>query len=325
MATTDFKYADTTDLRKFVPMVGGQLTSDKMPLRNWQTTSTSNLYKAFSSGIVDQLYINGIEGTKVTDQPNANEEYRYLGDSDVTEYYNTEHDPNDILMEHGTDYATYVVDMLESASQELNNYLDKRFPIPIPKQFFYDETTPSYDEIIKKITCYIAGVNILRADNPISEEADKLQEMADTLIERINAGDIKLRCEIDASDKNGEIIENASNGGTMHIVETYCEQWSGKLYDKISITATTAGAYGVGKFKVSMYGNNKIQGTDVLTEEVIQGSLQHVGNGMYVRFEGSEINVDDKFEIAIKRNDLDETNAQVKDIPIHRGRKEVLR
>ena len=98
--------------------------------------------------------------------------------------------------------TTYVVQKLEDATNELNSMLDARFQIPIPKQFFYKETTPDWDYVIKKATCYIAGATIMRADNPLSEEADALmakviKEDETGIVERINSGKIRLRCEID--------------------------------------------------------------------------------------------------------------------------------
>jgi len=325
MAITDFQYATVSDLRKFAPQVLGVGFNNKIAVRNWQTTTTSNLYETFGTGDVSMLYFNGQEGTSTSSEPTSDGQFRHTSATDKLEYYNADHHPNDILMEIGEDNNAFIDTVLEQSSQLLNSMLDGRFAIPIPKQFYYDESTPDWDIIIKKIVCYISAVDIMRSDNPLSEEADKLELTYMDLVNRINTGEIKLRVEIDNTDKNGEIIVNSSNSGALYLVESYCEQWQGKLYDKVKLTCTTAGAYGVAKIKVETFGNSKIQGSETMSDVFVEGSLQHVGNGLYVRFEGGDMAVDDYWEIAIKRNDLDESNSQVKDIPIFRGRREVYR
>lgn len=323
MATSDFQYASTAEFVKLFPNIGVKV-NNKFPIRNWQTTGTSNLYEAHSTGYFSLLYFNGEEGTAVSIQPSSDGEFKYTDNTDSVLFFHDDHNPNDILMEGGEDYKLWLDDRLEMASQELNGMLDSRFPTPIPKQFFYDETTPDWDYIIKKLTCYICAINIMRADNPLNEEIDPLKEELDEMLQRLNSGEIRLKCEINNSDKNGEVIVEHQSG-TMYLVETYCEQWIGSLFDKVKITCTTLGAYGVAKIKVEMLGGNKIAGDEVLTNHFVTGGLQHIGNGLYVRFEGASMDADDIWHIKIRRNDLEETNSSVKDIPIHRGRREMFR
>lgn len=324
MAVSDFQYCTSAELKQFFPNIGGQGHTNKVAIRNWQTTTTTNLYEAFGTGLVTMLYKNGEELTSTGGTPSSNKNFRYISGTDKLEYFDTGDNPADVLMEAGSDWSDFVDEMCEMASQELNGMLDSRFPTPIPKQFFYDETDPDYDFVIKKLTAYIAVINIIRADNPADESIEPLQLALDDMLQKLNAGEIRLKCEINNSDKNGEIIEKTRNG-SMYLVETYCEQWIGELYDNVKITCTTLGVYGTARIKVEMHGGHKIQGTEVLTDHKVTGGLQHIGNGLYVRFEGTAMAVDDIWQVKIRRNDLEETNSSVKDIPIHRGRREFFK
>ena len=326
MAVTTFQYITLVEFREILPNI--TLSSNKVAIRNWVTTGTTNLYDAHATGTFSMLYKNGAELTLVVDTPDANGEFQYVSGVDKMRVFDTGDNPNDVLMEGGEDWATYMDNQLEYASNELNSMLDSRFSTPIPKQFMNDnESTPDYDFIIKKLTAWIAGVNIMRAENPLSEEADKLESMHEELLRKLNAGDMRLRVEINSSDKNGEVIELTQVGG-IYLVETYCEQWGGALYDLVNIKCTTSGVFGTCKIDVKMLGGNALKGSTVLTGTIVTGGLQLIGNGLYVRFEGgasAEMSTNDEWDVKIRRSDLDESNATAKDIPIHRGKAERVR
>jgi len=238
----------------------------------------------------------------------------YSSHDDLVLYY-SETDPNELVIESGQDWSTLVTNSLINATMELNSMLDSRFPIPIPKTMQYSNTvasdTPEYDFIIKKLTCYLAGVNLIRATNPGDERANDLQEQIDAIMDRLNRGDIKLRCEIDAQDKNGEIIVGPSNAGTMYLVETYCEEWIGAPYDKIEIECKTTGVYGTAKIDVKALDSEKLSGTNILTDHKVTGGLQHIGNNLWIRFEGNSMTDGDKWWIPIRQRSLNTTNTQV--------------
>ena len=150
--------------------------------------------------------------------------------------------------------------------------------------------------------------------NPQDERADALQEQVDSIIEKINSGNLKLRFEVDAQDKSGEIIVGPSNAGTMYLVESYCEEWIGEPYDKVEIECTTTGVYGVAKISVKMFGGQKLSGSTVLTNHVVSGGLQEIGNGLWLRFEGNSMTDGDKWFVPIRQRSLLTTNTQVTSI-----------
>ena len=230
--------------------------------------------------------------------------YFYDSDLDLTVIIVGNIDPNDHLIEGGTDNATYFDQMLVNASMELNNLLDARFPMPLPKYDVYDAdtshvtSTTEYDAIIIKMTCYICISNLLRSEFKM-EEADYYNGLVTNaeksgMVDRLNAGEFKLAFEVDSNDSKGK-VRTISKLGTMEIVETAGE-WIGEPYDVCRITATTSGAYGTAVVKAETYGSDALFGT---TKEDIKvtGGLQHIVNGLYVRFQGFSMNTTTKADI----------------------------
>ena len=132
MAVSTFKYATSTDLQRIFSRINDYDT--KRSVYNFETTGVTHFYKAYNTGNIDQLYFDGIEGTAVTDDPNANYEYRYSPTVDSVELFINTDDPNDIQIEAGVDFKTLIDDVLENASQELNTLLDARYLLVIWQQ-----------------------------------------------------------------------------------------------------------------------------------------------------------------------------------------------
>ena len=257
----------------------------------------------------------------MSDDPNANYEFRYSSGNDSVEAYIDTSDPNELLMEAGEDWATLIDRMIVNCSMELSSMLDARFPRPIPKAFQYAEATdgsdtPEYDYIVKRATALLVAHHLLVSKDPNSEIAERLMsEVTNTegtgIIDRLNEGKLKLAFEIDSTDQSGDIIE-VTRTGSMYLVETI-GSWIGALYDKIKIKCSVAGAYGVCKIDVYALGNNKIAGAQILNDFLVTGGLQEI-NGLYFRFEGNSMAVDDEWSIVVRDYALNNTNAGVRSI-----------
>ena len=122
---TDFKYASQSDLNRYV----GEIVADsdsKRQVYNWETTGTTHFYKSYNTGFISVLFFDGIEGTPVSDDPDANYEFRYSEGNDSVEVFINTDNPNDIVVEAGFDNTKYYDQSLVDASMELNNLLDAR-------------------------------------------------------------------------------------------------------------------------------------------------------------------------------------------------------
>ena len=324
---TDFKYASQSDLNRYV----GEIVADadsKRQVYNWETTATSHFYKSYNTGFISVLFFDGIEGTAVSDDPDANYEFRYSEGNDSVEVFINTDNPNDIVVEAGFDNTTYYDQTLVDASMELNNLLDARFPMPLPKFDQFDANTShstastEYDAIVIKMTCYIAASNALRASGEI-ERADYYYDLVTNaektgMADRLNVGEFKLAFEVDSNDDKGK-VRTISKTGSMDVVETAGE-YVGEKYDVVRITCTTAGAYGTAIVKAETYGNDALFGTT--TENIkVSGGLQEIVNGLYVRFQGASMNLSgtaDSWEVTVTSSERKLTNAQTGAIDLTR-------
>ena len=87
MSTFETTYCNTTTDLLFVEPNLGSYDGKRVIPSNFTTTDTSNLYQLNNSGFVDQLYKDGVEMTKVTDTPNADNEYNYSSSTDSFQFF----------------------------------------------------------------------------------------------------------------------------------------------------------------------------------------------------------------------------------------------
>tara|TARA_Y100001938_G_scaffold135980_1_gene198294 strand:+ start:2334 stop:3332 length:999 start_codon:yes stop_codon:yes gene_type:complete len=317
---TDFKYASQSDLEMHFPSYS-QFDA-KRQIFGWTTTGTSNLYLARNSGLVTVLFADGEDlGDPEANSGvvNANGEWYYDSNLDTCYYFNDAASPLNLVMEGGLDSATYFDQMLVNASMELNNYLDGRYSTPIKKYAQYDanstysSSTPEYDAIIIKSTCYICIANLLRTNNR-QEEADSYHALVTNaegtgIIDKLNKGEYKLSFEVDAKDSKGK-VRTITKSGSMDIIET-AGAYYGEPFDLLRITCTTAGAYGVAKCKVEYYGSDKLFGSEE-TNNIVTGGLDDWGGlgGLRLRFQGSSMAENDQWEIEVYSQHRKITNAE---------------
>ena len=293
---SNFKYASIPNLLKYF----NRASDFSSKVQIFPTLTSGSLHLFRDCGLVNTLFLNGEElaaAESASNEVTENGEWYYNSDTNQLEYYNSNYSSttiNEQIFESGQDYTTFLGQAIVDASLELHNYLDARFATPIKKSKQVDiDTTPitvseEYDPIIIKSTCYIAAANIIRAKEGQSEEADYYHSLVTNaegtgLIDRLNQGIYKLSNEIDANDKKGKILHR-SVSGTMDLVELEGE-YHGETYDLLKVECTTSGAYGVAKFKVSYYSDDKLEGAET-NSEFINGTIQPIHNGLRGRWQG---------------------------------------
>ena len=146
MAISSFKYCTQRDVKDAFPNINQ--SDDKVVLRNWIETGTSNLYLARNTGLVTVLFQDGEDlGTPEANSGvvNATGEWYYDSALDTTYVFNSAANPNELLMEGGEDWATLIDRMIVNCSMELSAMLDARFPSPIPKAFQYAQASDGSD------------------------------------------------------------------------------------------------------------------------------------------------------------------------------------
>ena len=319
MATT-FTYATEIDLNKYFNRTS-DFDSKRQLVGN--ITTAGNLHIIFNTGMIDALYVNGYEKTKVTDTPDSNNEWQYYEETDQVSYYDSNFTSTTILdqsIEAGVDWETFIDQTLVDASLELHNYLDRRYSTPLQKvvqvsargsSISTDTMTGQYDPIVIKSVCYIAASNLIRAKEGSSEEADYYYSLVTNpertgMIDKLNDGLYKLSYEYTNKSKAGKLHSSNVNG-TMELIEITGE-YTGEKYDVLGIDIDTGGAFGTATFTVKHFGNDKLFGVTT-SPEIITGTMQHIYGGIYGRWEGLSANAVDYYEIVVYGDGQKQTNA----------------
>ena len=281
MATNKPTYATESDLRDIYPNIDKY--DAKKPVYGWVTTGVSNFYKSYNTGLINVLFFDGIEGTAVSDDPNANYEFRYSEGNDSVEVYIDTGSPADMLMEAGEDWATHKTDLLYKASRYFDSYVDASLPAQMSKN---DEG--EYPYLVIRTTAQICAYFLISAHDPENEDALRIKEEYEEILDKLINGQIKLDFEKSADSSKG-IIRELSASGTLKPVDLR-GSYRGGVYDKIRIEIDLAGVIGTAKYSVWVKGNDKLginKGSQVVTDELITGEYQSLSGGLQVRFGAS--------------------------------------
>jgi hypothetical protein len=321
-------YCTHKELKRVFPQLDS--FDGKKSIYGWTTTDTTNQYQANNTGLITQLYFDGIEGTSVTDAPNANYEFNYSDTTDSVQVFLTTSagatlDPNDILVEAGEDFVTVVTQFRTDASRYLDSMLDPN----MPREAFKDKSG-NFDYLIIRTTALIAANFMIKSHDPNSELANALMDEAMLNINNINEGKAALSFQVTRDSSQGVIRDVSYTDGSIRPVDTRGE-WSG-TYDLIKVIITTGGRIGTAKYSVYIKDSDKLKNNQVVTDEIINGDYQQLAGGLQIRFAGDDMNPDsgstanvsgtaDEWEIEVFGKYEEVDNASGKAVKMTRTRK----
>jgi len=310
MSTYYESYCDTTTDLLFIEPYLGEYDQKRVLPSNWVESGTSNLYYLHNSGDVSgQLYKDGAEQTKVSDTPNANNEYEYDSGSDRLQFYMgglSVSSMNSTLFESARDWSDLKTEAVKRASDFVRTYL----PIPIHKNKGVgtsDAVGNDYPEIIVRSTAAMAVESLIRPYD--SEKADlvKSQAMNDEgtgWLDMIRTGKISLYSS-ESEQRHKGIIKTVSvnantTGGVVDVKGRASTQW-----DVIKIIISNGGTITAGSantsVKYSTYTRNE-QGLKMnqdVNEEIIDNGWQSVGHNMWIRFSPGLYTTNDEWELEV--------------------------
>lgn len=298
MATAPI-YCTHKELKRVYPQVDAFDT--KTPIYGWNSTDTTNQYQANNTGLITQLYFDGVEGTAVTDNPNANYEYNYSSATDSVQVFLTTSggatlDPNDILIEAGEDFTTLITQFRTDASR----YLDSKLDPNLPREQLKDKSG-NFDYLIIRTTALIASSFLIRATDPTNEVATALMEEAQGNIDSLNTGNSALSWQTTRDASSGIIRDVTYTSGSLRPVDTR-GIWHG-TFDMIKLKVTTAGVLGVATYSVWVKDGDKLKTSQVVTDEKINGDYQTLASGLQIRFAGDSdsdvATINDEWEIEV--------------------------
>ena len=284
-------YASVSDLRDVYPNIDKYDT--KRQIFGWvdSTGSSGNTWVARNTGLVNQLFVDGVDlGAAQSSAGDVSATNRWCYDSatDVVTYFHASYTSStilDALFEAGEDWATHQTDMLYKASRYLDSWIDSAMP-----RQAWKNSEDEYDYIIIRTTAQICAYFLISSMDSDNEDALRIKEEYEDVLEKINTGHIKLGFEITEDSSQG-IIRELHASGTLKPVDLR-GKYSGGVYDKIRIEIELAGVLGTAKYGVWVKGNDTLgvnKGQQIITSEIITGQYQSIGGGLEIRFGASSI------------------------------------
>lgn len=287
-------YCTHKELKRVFPQISSYDT--KTPIYGWETTGTSNFYKSYNTGLITVLFFDGIEGTAVSDDPNANYEFRYSSGNDSVEVYIDTANPNDMLIEAGEDFTALITQFRTDASR----FFDSKVDPNLPKEQLKD-SSGNFDYLVVRTTALIAATFLIRAQDPTNEVANALMEEAQNNINDLNEGKAALGWMNTRDSSRGIIRDVTYTDGQIRPVATR-GRWYGD-YDLIKVKIGTGGVLGTATYSVWVKDSTKLKNNQVITNEEITGDFQTLSSGLQIRFAGSsdtaEATANNEWEIEV--------------------------
>ena len=315
-------YCTHKELKRVFPQLDEY--DQKTPIYGWTTTDTTHQYQANDTGLITQLYFDGIEGTSVTDSPNAIYEFNYSQTTDSVQVFLTTNagatlDPNDILVEAGEDFSAMVTQFRTDASR----YLDSRLDPKLPKNQWKDKNG-NFDYIIIRTTALYAAAFMVKTKDPTSELATALMTEADNNVQLLNEGRAALSWQNTGDASKGVLRDVTYTDGSVRPVD-FRGRAGGVDYDLVQIKiSSTAGAIGTAKYNVFVKDSTGLKTNQVGTEELITGDYQPMAYGLQVRFAGttdaSVATANNEWEVEVRGYNEEVDTGDLKGIKMTRRR-----
>ena len=275
-------YITHKELKRIFPQMDE--FDQKTPIYGWTDTDTTNQYQANDTGLITQLFFDGVEGTAVTDSPNANYEFNYSSGTDSVQVFLTTSagatlNPNDILVEAGEDFTTMVTQYRADASR----YFDSRVDPSLPREQLKDKSG-NFDYMVIRTVGLIAACFLIRSKDHNSELAQSFMEEAEKNIDLLNEGKAALSWQNTADAAQGIIRDVTYTSGKIRPVDTRGE-WYGS-WDLLKVTIGTGGVLGTATYNVFTKDSDGLKSNQVITNEKITGDYQSLAGGLQIRFAG---------------------------------------
>ena len=143
--------------------------------------------------------------------------------------------------------------------------------------------------MIVRTTALLCATLMIRATDPTSEMASAMMEEAQGNLDALNNGKAGLSWQNTSDSSKGVVRDVSYTDGSVRPVDTR-GHYSG-TFDLIRITIGTGGAMdGTATYNVWVKDGDKLgnqQGSQVVTNEKINGDYQALAGGLQIRFAGN--------------------------------------
>ncbi len=326
MATSNIQYCTHRDIKDTYPAINDSGDA-KRPVYGWSSTDTTNQYQANSTGLITQLYFDGIEGTSVGDSPNANYEFNYSSSTDSVQVFLTTSagatlDPNDTLVESGDDFETLITRVAKRASRMIDSKIGYRVTDTQIK-----DREGNYPDIIVRAASLQSVILLLTSEDPTNPIIEPFKEELNEIVEGINSGTIVILGNQRTMDAAKGIIREVSVNASSDLRPVELTgHYSGSAYEllKVYIDSGENGVIGTTKMTVTGKSSTALKSETLVDSEIITGDYQSLGiSDMKIRWSGDNdaaiTTASDEYEIELFGYSLDSsTPGQVGNIKMTR-------
>ena len=305
---------NSTDLQSVVSDID-KYDRKRVLMTNFVASGTSNLYYLHNAGYVDQLYLDGAEQTKVSDTPNAMNEYEYDSNSDRLQVYiggSSASDMNTRVFEAGQDWSGLKTTVCKEQADLMRSYLDR----PIYKRAnttYQGASERNYDFIVVRINAILACADLVRSHAP--EKSAEIEAMATNpdgtgLLDKLKRREYVMSNETSFASEKGVIQEISLNGSTTGYIEDIKLHGPPNVdYDEVRVVISTGGTFALGtsspvEYDVYVKNSQGIRMSKVVDAEQVNGDYQSLAYSATIRFQAGVYVADDEWAIIFQSDEL---------------------
>ncbi len=305
---------NSTDLQSVVSDID-KYDRKRVLMTNFVASGTSNLYYLHNAGYVDQLYMDGAEQTKVSDTPNAMNEYEYDSNSDRLQVYiggSSASDMNTRVFEAGQDWSGLKTTVCKEQADLMRSFLDR----PIYKRAnttYQGASERNYDFIVVRINAILACADLVRSHDP--EKSAEIEAMATNpdgtgLLDKLKRREYVMSNETSFASEKGVIQEISLNGSTTGYIEDIKLHGPPNVdYDEVRVVISTGGTFALGtsspvEYDVYVKNSQGIRMSKVVDAEQVNGDYQSLAYSATIRFQAGVYVADDEWAIIFQSDEL---------------------
>ena len=305
---------NSTDLQSVVSDID-KYDRKRVLMTNFVASGTSNLYYLHNAGYVDQLYMDGAEQTKVSDTPNAMNEYEYDSNSDRLQVYiggSSASDMNTRVFEAGQDWSGLKTTVCKEQADLMRSFLDR----PIYKRAnttYQGASERNYDFIVVRINAILACADLVRSHDP--EKSAEIEAMATNpdgtgLLDKLKRREYVMSNETSFASEKGVIQEISLNGSTTGYIEDIKLHGPPNVdYDEVRVVISTGGTFALGtsspvEYDVYVKNSQGIRMSKVVDAEQVNGDSQSLAYSATIRFQAGVYVADDEWAIIFQSDEL---------------------
>lgn len=301
----------STDLQAIVSDID-KYDRKRVLMSSWTNPST-NIYRLHNCGYVENLYKDGVELTKVSDTPNADNEFKYTESSDYVDVFLASSSVsafNSSVIEAGQDWEDLKTRVTKEQADYMRSYLNR----PIYKRSnsnYQGASGRPYDFVVIRCNALLTCVDLIRSQDP--ERAAELEELVlgeDGLLTRLKRKELVMSNEVSYRSESGVISEISVDSNTTGYIEDIKMHTPPSVdYDEVRVVISTAGTFALGsassvKYDVFIKNDDGLRMHKIVDAEVINGDYQPLAYGAQIRFQAGVYTLNDEWSITFQSDSI---------------------